>query len=118
MDKKNFLEKHAHRYNAGGPEALADRRKANRARPKLSAEQQAELFAALRAEPPDGGLWTGPKVAAFARARFGAAVCKQTGWECLRKLGFRLRVPRLRHPRAATVDQQRRWQRRPEPVRR
>src|SRR5262249_4681346 len=118
-----WVRKLVHRYNARGPEALADGRKANRARPKLSAEQQAELFAALRAEPPDGGLWTGPKVAAFARAAFAAspsacAVCKRTGWGWLPNLGSGLRVPRPRHPRAATADQQRRWQRRPEPVRR
>jgi len=113
-----WVRKLVHRYNAAGPDALADRRQANGARPKLTAEQQAELFAALQAEPPDGGLWTGPKVAAFARARFGVQVRDQTGWVWLRKLGFRLKVPRPRHPRAASADEQRRWQRRPRPVRR
>jgi transposase len=106
------------RYNACGPSGLDDGRKANGARPKLTPEQQAELFAALRAESPDGGLWTGPKVAAFARARFGVRVRDQTGWEWLRQLGLRLKVPRPRHPRAASADEQRRWQRRPRPVRR
>ena len=113
-----WVRKLVHRYNARGPGGLDDGRAANRARPKLTAGQQAELFAALRAEPPDGGLWTGPKVAAFARSRFGVAVCKQTGWAWLRRLGFRLKVPRPRHPRAASADEQRRWQRRPGPVRR
>lgn len=107
-----------HRYNANGPDALADGRKANGAKPLLSAAQQAELYAAVQAEPPDGGLWTGPKAAAFARARFGVAVRNHTGWEWLRRLGFRLKVPRPRHPRAAGPEQQRRWQRRPGPVRR
>src|SRR5262245_30453374 len=108
-----WLRKLVHRYNARGPDALADGRKANGAAPKLSEAQQAELFAALQAEPPDGGLWTGPKVATFARDRFGVAVCGHTGWEWLRRLGFRLKVPRPRHPRAAGPDEQRRWQRRP-----
>jgi transposase len=102
-----------HRYNDRGPDGLGDGRKANGAKPLLSEGQQAELFAALQAEPPDGGIWTGPKVAAFARARFGVAVCGHTGWEWLRGLGFRLKVPRPRHPRAAGADEQRRWQRRP-----
>lgn len=102
-----------HRYNDRGPDGLQDGRKSNGAKPKLTAEQQAELFAALQAEPPDGGVWAGPKVAAFALARFGVKVRNQTGWQWLRKLGLRLKVPRPRHPRAAGPDEQRRWQRRP-----
>src|SRR5690242_21618814 len=51
------------RYNAHGPGALADGRRDNGSDPLLSTEQRAELFAALQAEPPDGGLWSGPKVA-------------------------------------------------------
>jgi transposase len=100
-----------HRYNANGPAGLEDGRKANGAKPLLSAAQQAELYAAIQAEPPDGGLWTGPKVAAFARARFGVAVRGPTGRDWLLRLGFRLKVPRPRHPRAASAEQQRRWQR-------
>lgn len=113
-----WVRKLVHRYNARGADGLRDGRKANGAKPLLSDEQQAELYAAVQAEPPDGGLWTGPKVAAFAKARFGVAVRNHTGWEWLRRLGFRLKVPRPRHPRAATADEQRRWQRRPRPVRR
>jgi transposase len=109
-----WLRKLVHRYNAGGPDALADRRKSNGAAPRLSAQRQAELLEALKAEPPDGGLWSGPKVAAYVKDRWGVEVCGHTGWEWLRKLGFTLRVPRPRHPRAATPEQQRRWQRRPE----
>lgn len=52
------------RYNTRGPDALRDGRRDNGTDPLLSAEQRAELFAALEAEPPDGGLWSGPKVAA------------------------------------------------------
>jgi transposase len=97
------------RYNAHGPAALTDGRRENGADPKLTAEQRAELFAALRAEPPDHGLWSGPKVAAFVKDRFGVAVCPQTGWLWLKALGFRLVVPRPRHPKAATPEQQRVW---------
>ena len=97
------------RYNARGPEALTDRRRDNGAAFKLSPQQQAELFAALQKPPPDHGLWSGPKVAAFVKDRFGIAIVKQTGWQWLKELGFRLVVPRPRHPKAATPEQQRVW---------
>ena len=32
----------------------------------------------LRHAPPDGGLWSGPKVAAYVRDRCGAVICKTT----------------------------------------
>src|SRR5947208_4706348 len=40
------------RYNDRGPGALADGRRDNGAAPKLTPDQQAELFAALQAPPP------------------------------------------------------------------
>ena len=97
------------RYNERGPDALADGRRHNGAEPKLTPGQQAELFAALQARPPDHGLWSGPKVAAFVKQRFGVEVHKQTGWQWLKDLGFRLVVPRPRHPKAATPERQRVW---------
>ena len=97
------------RYNAHGPEGLTDRRQGNGARFKLTPPQQAELFAALQKPPADGGLWSGPKVAAFVRDRFGLVIVNQTGWLWLKDLGFRLVVPRPRHPKAATPEQQRVW---------
>src|SRR5215217_355323 len=55
------------RWNAGGPAGLADRRAAtNGGRNKLTTDQQIDLWAALQQPPPDGGLWTGPKVAGYA----------------------------------------------------
>jgi transposase len=97
------------RYNASGPDALADRRRENGAEPKLTAAQRAQLLSALRAEPPDGGLWSGPEVAAFVKQQFAVEVRKQTGWQWLKDLGFRLVVPRPRHPKAATPEEQRVW---------
>jgi len=97
------------RWNAQGPDGLADRRRHNQSQGRLTAAQQAELFDALQQEPPDGGLWSGPKLAAYARDRFGVAAHPATGWRWLKKLGFRLVVPRPRHPKAATPEQQRGW---------
>ena len=97
------------RWNAQGPEGLADRRRHNKSRGKLTPAQQAQLYDALQQEPADGGLWSGPKVAAYVRDRFGVSACPQTGWRWLRRLGFRLVVPRPRHPRAASAEAQARW---------
>jgi transposase len=97
------------RWNTDGPDGLADRRKGNGPADALTPSQQAQLYAALQAEPPDGGLWTGPKVTRYVRNQWGVEVVPQTGWRWLNALGFSLRVPRPRHPKAATAEQQREW---------
>ena len=102
------------RWNAEGPAGLVDRRAArNGGQTKLSDEQRAALFEALQGRPADGGLWSGPKVAAYVRDRWGVAVCVETGWRWLTRLGFSLQVPRPSHPKAATPDEQQEWKRRP-----
>jgi transposase len=97
------------RWNEHGPDGLTDGRKGNGADPVLTPARQAELYQALQTDPPDGGLWTGPKVARYVRDRWGVEVVPQTGWRWLARLGFRLRVPRPRHPTTATPEQQRVW---------
>lgn len=102
-----------HRWNDHGPVGSADRRAANGSKPRLTDAQRAGLFTALKGRPPDGGLWSGPKVAAYVRDRWGVAVRPQTGWRWLVDLGFTLRVPRPGHPRAADPTSRRRWGERP-----
>lgn len=97
------------RWNEHGPDGLADGRKNNGSESKLDADQRARLLAALKKRPPDGGLWSGPKVAAFVRARWNVEICPQTGWKWLVDLGFTLQVPRPSHPQAAGPAAQRRW---------
>jgi transposase len=101
------------RWNAQGPDGLADRRAGtNGGRSKLTIDQQIDLRAALQQTPPDGGLWTGPKVAGYVRDRWGVSVGKPTGWRWLRGLGFSPQVPRSRHPKAASAAEQQAWKRR------
>lgn len=97
------------RWNRHGPDGLTDRRRDNGAAPRLAANQRAALGAALPQRPPDGGLWSGPKVARYAHRRWGVRVSAQTGWQWLRDLGFTLQVPRPAHPRAADPAARRRW---------
>src|SRR5215217_3359351 len=71
---RTFVRNVLGRWNASGPAGLADGRRRNKRAPLLSDAQRAELLAALKADPADGGLWSGPEVAAFARERFGVTV--------------------------------------------
>ncbi len=98
-----------HRWNAAGPPGLTDEREGNGSEPRLTARRRAALYAALQKRPPDGGLWTGPKVARYVADRWGVAVGPVTGWRWLRALGFSLQVPRPSHPRSADPPTRRGW---------
>jgi transposase len=97
------------RWNRLGPDGLRDRRRGNGAAARLTPDRRSALRSALRKRPPDGGLWSGPKVARYVRGRWGVRVRPQTGWRWLRGLGFTLQVPRPSHPRAADAAARRRW---------
>lgn len=102
----NWVRTIARRYNQGGPAGLEDRRHRNPgASGLLSAVQRAALAAALTRPPPEGGVWTGPKAAAWMRAMLGHAVHPQRGWEALRRLGWTSKVPRPRHAKADPAAQ-------------
>ena len=94
----------AARYNAHGPAALGDQRRRNgRAASLLTKDVLAER---VRTLPDDGGLWSGPKVAAWMARRLGLErVHPQRGWEALKRIEWSLQAPRPRHPRAATPEQ-------------
>lgn len=98
-----------HRWNDHGPDGVADRRKGNRSAPKLTTRRRDALYAALQKRPPDGGVWTGPKVARYVNGRWGVSVGPVTGWRWLRDLGFTLRVPRPSHPKAADRPRRQAW---------
>jgi transposase len=89
------------RYNQQGPGVLGDRRRRNPgSMGLLSPDQRTALANALNQPPPDGGLWTGPKVAAWMAATLRRPVYAQRGWEMLRRLGLTPQVPRPRHAKA------------------
>ena len=79
------------RWNAHGPAGLIDRRvAANGRKLRLTPAQQAELSAVLMQPPPDGGLWTGPKLAACARRPAGIG-CGGWGSRPRCPIGIKLR---------------------------
>jgi transposase len=97
----NWIRTMARRYNQLGSAGLEDRRHRNPgATGLLSAAQRAALAAALQQPPADGGVWTGPKAAAWMAAMLGRRVHPQRGWEVLRRLGWTSKVPRPRHAKA------------------
>src|SRR5215203_3940116 len=102
-----WVEQLAARYNASGPAALGDQRRRNgRAASLLTEEVLSALAKRVRTPPEDGGVWSGPKAAAWMARHLGrAAVHPQRGWDALRRLGWSLQSPRPRHPRAASPEQ-------------
>jgi transposase len=100
------------RYNAEGARGLGDQRASNTgARPLLTQEDAAALRDALAEPPADGGLWTGPKVAVWMTARLGRKIWPQRGWDYLRKLGYSPQVPRPRHAKTASAEEQEEFKR-------
>jgi transposase len=96
-------------YNRRGPDSLGDQRRHNQgAKPLLDDVQLSQLWQALQSPPADGGLWTGPKVAQWMSQLLGQPVSPQRGWEYLKGLRLRLRVPRPEH-QEADPDEQEAW---------
>jgi transposase len=104
---QRWVERLLARYNAQGPQALGDLRRRNgTSRSVLRPDLLDKLKDRLREPPPDGGLWTSPKVAAWMAGELGlAAVLPQRGWEALKAIGWTVQKPRPRHPAAATPEE-------------
>ena len=94
-------------YNHLGPESLGDQRCKNTdCDPLLNDVEQAQLWQVLQQPPPDGGLWNGRKVADWMSELKGEKVCRQRGWEYLKSMKFRLRVPRPEHQESDLLEQE------------
>jgi transposase len=77
------------RYNAEGPTSVKNRSKDRQPPPPrslLTVEQQEELQQILRSPAPDGGAWSGPKVARWIAEKTGRdRIWPQRGWEYLKR---------------------------------
>ena len=77
------------RYNDHGLAGLGDGRLDNPgAAPLLDPAQLEELRDVVSAPPPDGGVWSGRKVALWITGRIGRTVSPQRRVEYLRRLGL------------------------------
>jgi hypothetical protein len=100
-DAVNGIRLMVRRYHQQGPAGRDDRRHRNPgARGLLSAARRTALATALLPPPPDGGVWTGPKAAAWRAATLGRRVYAQRGGEALRRRGWTSKVPRPRQTKA------------------
>ena len=94
-------------YNRLGADCLGDKRHQNPGgQPLLNDLEQAQLWQVLQQPPADGGLWNGPKVAAWMSELLGREVAPQRGWEYLNCLEFRRRRPRPAHAESDPAEQE------------
>jgi len=59
----------------------------------------------LEGPPPDGGLWTGPKLRAWVERELGKKVSLYPIYRLMHELGFSPQVPRPRHRKADEREQ-------------
>ncbi|MGB3508781.1 MAG: helix-turn-helix domain-containing protein [Microcoleaceae cyanobacterium] len=85
------------RYNREGPNSVKNRSKDRQPPPAkslLTMAQQQELSEALKGPAPDGGQWSGPKVARWIAKKTGRDhVWPQRGWDYLKRLGVNWKKP-------------------------
>ncbi len=105
--KVDWVRRLVRRYNTKGPDSLEDRRRYSKGRrPLLSSAQIEDLReAVLQETPPGGGLWTGPKVAQWMKAKLNRPVSNQRAWDYLQRLGMSKQTPRPRNARASAEEQ-------------
>lgn len=104
--KPDWVRRLVRRYNERGPDSLPDGRRTNGRRRLMSEAQLEELRSAvLNEEPPGGGLWTGPKVAAWMSKKLGRPISPQTAWDYLQHMGMSKQMPRPRNARTSASAQ-------------
>jgi transposase len=100
MDRQT-LRDWVHRYNAEGPRGLSDRKPPGGI-PKLTAEQEAEVAAWVRAgpDPVEDGVvrWRRKDLAARIERRFGVVLAERSVGALLKRLAFRHVSVRPQHP--------------------
>jgi len=95
------------RYNELGISGIGDRRQENQgAKALIDDIHQAHLWQALQENAPDGGLWNGRKVADWLSEVTETKISRYRGWEILRQMTFRLRVPRPSHTESDPFEQE------------
>ncbi len=110
MDRQT-LRDWVHRYNAEGPAGLLDRRGPMGPKPRLTAEQEAQVAAWVEAGPDPalhGGLvrWRRVDLRDLIAREFGAEFHERSIGKLLRRLDFRRLSVRPRHPESDPAAQE------------
>lgn len=104
---QTWISKLLWRYNDFGLDGLGDHRQDNPgAPPLLDLAKQEELRDVVSAPPPEGGQWSGRKVARWMAGRLGRLVSPQRGVEYLRRLEMTPQVPRPCNPKQNQYEQE------------
>jgi len=108
---QRWINKLIDRWNAAGLAGLGDRRGNNKgAQPLLDDEGLAALDAALSEDPADGGVWSGRQVTDWMSDYLGRPISAKRGFDYLHRLNYSRQQPRPRHAKAASPEQQDRFQ--------
>lgn len=97
---RQFVDQWVGRYRRGGIDALVPKRQPG-ARPRLDAEQQAQLIAMLEAGPSEQeqiAAYNGPILREKIEQRFGKVYSLNGVYKLLHRLGYNDLMPRPRHP--------------------
>jgi len=98
---RDWIFKLVKRFNDDGIDGLVDGRHDNGGHGRVLNDQQLEaLRVLLESPPPDGGLWTSPKVAKWMTEQVGRPVDFKLAWDYLKRLDFSLQRPRPSHVQA------------------
>lgn len=107
------------RYNERGPDCLRDARCDNPGRPPLLDETAREVLnKVLQSPPPDGGRWSGPKVARWMEKylqREDGSIQDAMGWRMLRALNMTYKSSRRRHTNSASEEEREQWKKKTDP---
>ena len=103
---RSWISEITWRYNDHGPAGLGDRRHDNPGAARvLDEEKQEQLRRVMSKPPPEGGLWTGRKVARWMTGHLGRLVSPQRGVESLRRFELTLQIPRPCNPVQSLYEQ-------------
>ncbi|MCB9681826.1 MAG: winged helix-turn-helix domain-containing protein [Alphaproteobacteria bacterium] len=98
--RPDWVRRTVRKFNAGGPEALADGRRSNGAERRLSPEEMDRLDTALAVACPYGGFWSGPMVVKWCDDMLGVDISPDAARLYMKRLGYSRQTPRPKHPDA------------------
>ena len=107
-----YAKKIIKKYNDLGENALLNGRKKEKKysggkKPLLTDRQFQKLIEELESKPPDGGVWTGPKVARWIEKETRKQkVWNQRGWDYLKKCKYSWQSPRPKHQKGDPNEQE------------